>query len=215
MFFSPLEQFTIIKLIPLTISGGLDFSFANSSSAVLLFSICCLALFITSKTNVNFLSYFLFFCTFIVFIAIFSIINGLNNVLSTGNVSPMIEIGDKVNPDLISIIVFGIGVLVCVGVITRTYQRWREKSNASVIHINILYHIIDFSIYEVEIKCEHGGKAFDKTITLFDSSLQSVNIVAGHLQQIMNQIRKIKTIHDFVITLHFSSEWAPSTNTPE
>ena len=31
MFFSPLEQFTIIKLIPLTISGGLDFSFTNSS----------------------------------------------------------------------------------------------------------------------------------------------------------------------------------------
>ena len=31
MFFSPLEQFTIIKLIPMTISGGLDFSFTNSS----------------------------------------------------------------------------------------------------------------------------------------------------------------------------------------
>ena len=29
MFFSPLEQFTIIKLIPMTISGGLDFISRN------------------------------------------------------------------------------------------------------------------------------------------------------------------------------------------
>jgi len=31
MFFSPLEQFTIIKIIPLSFGGGVDFSFTNSS----------------------------------------------------------------------------------------------------------------------------------------------------------------------------------------
>jgi hypothetical protein len=42
MFFSPLEQFTIIKLIPFTLPGGFDFSFTNSS---LLAALSCMLAF--------------------------------------------------------------------------------------------------------------------------------------------------------------------------
>jgi hypothetical protein len=51
MFFSPLEQFTIIKIIPLNLGGGFDFSFTNSSLLGALATLLCFTLYNFACSN--------------------------------------------------------------------------------------------------------------------------------------------------------------------